>query len=96
MEHFEIYSNAHIFEVCMNLERDKDFQEVFRKVIAEVSSAIKEKELAAKTAAFSVSSLVDEFQLACHGKGDPHTAQLCVNIAQETLERFANLEKEVA
>ncbi|WP_110558931.1 hypothetical protein [Helicobacter cinaedi] len=92
----EIYTATEIFEVCMNLGRDKDFQEVFRKVIAEVSSAIKEKELAAKTAALSVSSLADEFQLACHGAGDPHTAQLCVNIAQETLERFANLDKEVA
>lgn len=96
MEHFEIYSNAHIFEVCMNLEKDKDFQEVFKNVIAEVSSAIKEKELVAKVASLSVWSLADEYQLACHGKGDPHTAQLCVNIVQETLERFANLDKEVA
>ena len=92
----EIYTATEIFQVCMNLEKDKDFQEVFKNVIAEVSSAIQIKELAAKVAALSVWSLVDEFQLACHGKGDPHTAQLCVNIAQETLERFASLDKEVA
>lgn len=92
----EIYTATEIFQVCMNLEKDKDFQEVFKNVIAEVSSAIKNKELAAKTAALSVSSLADEFQLACHGKGDSNTARFCVNIAQESLERFANFDKEAA
>lgn len=92
----EIYTATEIFQVCMNLEKDKDFQEVFKNVIAEVSSAIKEKELVAKVATLSVWSLADEFQLACHGKGDNNTAQLCINIAQETLERFANIDKEVA
>ncbi|CAM3439533.1 hypothetical protein [Helicobacter labetoulli] len=96
MRNFEIYNAAELFQVCMNLEKDKDLQEVFKNVIAEVSSAIKNKELAAKTAALSVSSLADEFQLACHGKGDSNTARFCVNIAQESLERFANFDKEAA
>lgn len=93
---FEIYTTKELFEVCMNLGRDEDFQEVFNRMITETSSVIKDKELAAKVAALSVWSLADEYQLACHGTGDPHTAQLCVNIAQETLERFAHLGKEVA
>lgn len=93
MEHFEIYNNSDLFEVCMNLGRDKDFQEVFNNVIVEASSAIKEKELAAKVASLSVWSLADEYQLACH-RG--HDTQLCINIAQETLYRFANLGKEIA
>lgn len=96
MEKFEVYNTTEIFEVCMNLEKDKDFQEVFKNIIAEVSSAIKNKELSAKVAALSICSLADEFQLACHGKGDSNTARFCVNIAQETLERFANIGKEAA
>ncbi|TLD93457.1 hypothetical protein LS74_001640 [Helicobacter magdeburgensis] len=89
----EIYTATEIFQVCMNLKNDKDFLEVLKNVIAEASSAIQDKELAAKVASLSVWSLADEYQLACH-RG--HDAQLCINIAQESLERFANLDKEVA
>ncbi len=87
--------NTNIFEVCENLRQDQEFIQTFTEVAAETAFVILDKELSKRILDLSPSSITAELEKVCQ-KGDCNGVKLFVNIAEESLERFANLGKEVA